>query len=424
MDPDSPATTGSVSENERPRVLIVARDMYPPFRVDVTELFSVFLARWLDLTWLMRRDDYGPAAVVETSAHERFVVPSRRRGRLSGVRTRLSYFWTALAQVAKAGAGRWDLVQVRDIPIGGLWFLLAAWIARKPFVYWMSFPILEGYRERARHPADGDGIPISLYRWTYYAIGRFVQYGLVLRYADFIFVQSEIMRAEVSGKGVHADKIMAVPMAVNVARYNPDAIPPTDDPRLTGRKVLVYVGSLEPQRQPAMMIEALAAIAHEEPRAMLVIVGERDPETAALLSDRAEELGVGNRILYTGRLPLNEALAYVARADVCLALYPVTDLLISGTPTKLVEYLAMGRPVVGNPHPYQSQLIETTGAGIIAEMSPQAFAAAILSLFGEAHAANARAAAAPAWIRAHLSYEVTAERVGAVYARLLKAPKR
>lgn len=422
MEPDPLAPTHSASDRSLPRLLIVARDMYPPFRVDVTELFSVFLARWLDLTWLMRRDDYGPAAVIETSPHERFVVPSRKPGRLSGVRTRLSWFWTTLAQVARAGAGRWDLVQVRDIPIGGVWFLLAARIARKPFVYWMSFPVLEGYSERAHNPAKGDGLLITLYRRTYYGVGWFVQYRVVLRHADFIFVQSDIMRQEVAERGVPPDKIMPVPMAVNVERYNPESIPPTGDPRLAGRKVMAYVGSLEPQRQPVMMIEALAAVACEEPLATLVIVGDRDPETTAPMSARAKELGIEDRIIYTGRLPLTEALAYVARADVCLALYPVTDLLISGTPTKLVEYLAMGRPVVGNPHPYQSQVIETTGAGIIAEMNPKAFATAILSLLRDAHGANARAAAAPAWIRANLSYEVTAERVGAVYARLLKAP--
>jgi glycosyltransferase involved in cell wall biosynthesis len=211
-------------------------------------------------------------------------------------------------------------------------------------------------------------------------------------------------------------------MAVNVERYNAETIAPSDDPRLAGRKVLAYVGSLEPQRQPVMMVEALAAVARVEPLALLVIVGDQDPETAPLMSQRAKDLKVDDRILYTGRLPLSEALAYVARADVCLALYPMTELLISGTPTKLVEYLAMGRPVVGNPHPYQSQVIETTGVGIVAEMKPEAFAAAILSLLRDPLGANARAAAAPAWVRANLSYEVTAKRVGEVYARLLKSP--
>jgi glycosyltransferase involved in cell wall biosynthesis len=403
----------------RPRLLIVARDLYPPFRVDLTELFSVFLGRWLDLTWMMRRDDYGPAVTIEATPHERFIVPSRTPGRLRGVRTRLSYFWTALTQVANAVTGRWDLVQVRDIPIGGVWFLFAALIARKPFVYWMSFPVLEGYRDRARNPSEGDGLARTLYRWAYYGIGRVVQYGIMLRLADFVFVQSEIMAADVAAKGIRPDRIMPVPMAVNVSRYNPEVIPPARDPRLEGRKVLVYVGSLEPQRQPVMLIEALAIVARDEPSALLVFVGDKDPETTAPMAERAKSLGVEDRILYTGRLPLKDTLAYVARADVCLALYPVTELLISGTPTKLGEYLAMGRPVVGNPHPYQSRLLETTGAGIIAEMNAEAFAAAILAVLRGTGSAAERAAAAPAWIRDNLSYEVTAERVGRVYARLL-----
>ena len=45
-----------------PRLLIAARDFYPPFRVDVTELFGVFIARWLDLTWLMRLEGLGREA--------------------------------------------------------------------------------------------------------------------------------------------------------------------------------------------------------------------------------------------------------------------------------------------------------------------------------------------------------------------------
>ncbi len=413
------ANAGPTLGRELPRLLIVARDMYPPFRVDLTELFSVFLVRQLDLTWLMRRDDHGPSEIVETSQHERYIVPRRRPGRLSGVWSRLSFFRTALTQVARAAGGRWDLVQVRDFPIGGVWFLLAALVARRPFVYWMSYPVLEGYRDRARKHTGGDSLPLALYRWAYFFIGSVVQYRVVLRLADFIFVQSDIMREEVMAHGVPGEKIMPVPMAVNVERYNPDTILPVDDPRLAGRKVLVYVGSLERQRQPLLMIDGLAAVARDEPLATLVIVGDRHPDTAEAMAARARELGLEDRILYTGRLPLKEALAYVARADVCLALYPTTELLMSGTPTKLVEYLAMGRPVVGNPHPYQSQVIETTGAGIVADMDPDSFAAAILSIFRDEEGAITRAANAPSWVRANLSYEVTAERVGAVYKRLI-----
>jgi hypothetical protein len=55
-------------------------------------------------------------------------------------------------------------------------------------------------------------------------------------------------------------------------------------------------------------------------------------------------------------------------------------------------------------------------------MNPEAFAAAVLAVLRDAEGANARASAAPAWVRDNLSYEVTAARVGAVYARLLEVP--
>ena len=131
--------------------------------------------------------------------------------------------------------------------------------------------------------------------------------------------------------------------------------------------------------------------------------------------------GVADRLLFAGRLPLAEAFGYVRRADVCLAPFPVwPPTYLSATPTKLVEYLAMGRPVVAGDHPDQRRVIEDSGAGVIVPPTAEAFAAAISALLADPAGAEAMGARGPAWVAAHRDYAALSRTVEAVYDQLLR----
>jgi glycosyltransferase involved in cell wall biosynthesis len=84
--------------------------------------------------------------------------------------------------------------------------------------------------------------------------------------------------------------------------------------------------------------------------------------------------------VFVGQLPRSEALQYVQDADVCVSpLYP-TPVFNVASPTKLVEYMAMGKAVVANSHPDQQFLIEESGGGFCVPYEEGAFAEAILRL--------------------------------------------
>jgi glycosyltransferase involved in cell wall biosynthesis len=133
---------------------------------------------------------------------------------------------------------------------------------------------------------------------------------------------------------------------------------------------------------------------------------------------------VADRLIFTGHLPLARALSYVRRADVCLSPCPAHPLLVVGTPTKLVEYLAMGRPVVANDHPDQREVLEASGAGVITDLSPEGFAEAIAILLSDKAAANSMAVRGPPWVAAHRSYAIHAELVGSIYSKLIRVGPR
>lgn len=407
--------------HQPPRFLLLTRDTFPPYRVDLTELFSRYLVQKFSLDWVMNRSEPGPRAVVQCRPEERFFVPRKSSG--CGVFAWVADTFSSSALKLRlwiaAARGGWDLIQVRDSAILALIFMIAARIARVPFVYWMAFPIVEGYSYRARAERASAGIVKTLLRQAYASIAGRVLYRLVLPHCAHVFVQSDLMKADVAAKGIAQEMITAVPMGVNTEIYTPDRIAPVADVRLDGRKVLVYVGELEPIRRLDVAIGALRRVVDAGHDAVLVFVGGGRPIDFTELREIGRECGVIDRMFFTGQLPLGKVFTYVRRADVCLSPVPTDPTLRPGTPTKLVEYLALGRPVVANPHPDQIAVLNSSRAGLIAELDPASFAQAICALLNDRTAAERRAAAGPDWVNRHRSYKILSEIPVNIYRSLL-----
>src|SRR5690606_29151366 len=119
-------------------------DDYPPFRVDLVELFSNHLVgRGLEIDWSLRPYQDGPARV-EERGNERFYLAHRAKAkRLGSVRYMLAENWLRLKLAWKVARGRYDLVQVRDQPLWVITYALAAKISGTPCLFWMSYPVLE-----------------------------------------------------------------------------------------------------------------------------------------------------------------------------------------------------------------------------------------------------------------------------------------
>lgn len=402
------------------RLLCVAKDRYPPFRVDITELFSYWLVgAGYSIDWLMPRGDRGQSEIVITSSGERtFVLGTGSfRARLAG----LGFVGRVAVAILR---GDYDIVQARDRSTSSLLFLVLAKLAGRPFVYWMSWPMLEGMLDRARDPSEAIPTWRRLAMRAYVTLGRPILYRIVLQAADHIFAQSVRMKATLVQRGIAAQKITPVPMGVSIDRFNPSNIAPTDDQRLAGKKILLYMGSSVPGRRVDVIVRALGAVVRKGHDAALVLLGDTRPTDHDSLLEIAREEGVSDRLIFTGHLTLALALSYVRRADVCLSPCPPSPLLIVGTPTKLVEYLAMGRPVVANDHPDQREVLEASGAGLISDLSPEGFAEAIVVLLSDKAAAESMAMRGPPWIAEHRSYAVHAELISSVYSKLVRVTPR
>lgn len=407
------------------RMLLVTREDYPTFRVDLTELFSHQLAGlgWT-IDWYMRAQTPQPQTVLNISEAERVYLGGRAaRGSTIG---RVSDLWCRvrhdLRLVCLVRRGGYEFVQVRDRPMAGLLAAFAARSARIPFFYWMSFPYPEADTFRASDPEH----PLRRSRRWFYrlrgAVTGWLLYRHVLPRAAHVFVQSDRMLEDVSRHGIPRARMTPVAMCIDVARVEAAEAAdsgPADDPRLQGRIPLVYLGTMVRLRRIDILIDMLALLAHDVPDAILVLVGDAPKADMAYLRQRARELDVSERVVFTGFVPMETAWSYLRAATVCLSPFRPSPVLDSCSPTKVVEYLAWGKPVVANDHPDQTAVLQGNGCGVLVDFSAEGFARGVLSVLSNpAIGARARQAGRR-WVRRHRDYATLGVALDARYRDLL-----
>jgi glycosyltransferase involved in cell wall biosynthesis len=186
------------------------------------------------------------------------------------------------------------------------------------------------------------------------------------------------MKRDVVAKGIPVDKLTTVLMGVDLSRIPYRA---GEGPAPGARPTLLYLGTLVKARHLDFLIRVVALVQRDIPDVSLLIVGDGDdPSDRGLLEAEAERCGVTHAITFTGFLPMAEAWRIVAESHVCVSpIYP-SPVLNEGSPTKLIEYMAMGKAVVANDHPEQRQVISESGAGLCVPWEEEAFAAAAVRL--------------------------------------------
>jgi glycosyltransferase involved in cell wall biosynthesis len=300
------------------------------------------------------------------------------------------------------------VLEVKDKFLAGILALVAARLFRIRFVYWLSFPIPEYYLLRARDGTARYPLLYLLRGWAF----KWLLYRCLLPGADHVFVQSEQMRVDVAAAGIPLGKMTAVPMGVSVDMFS--AAESQQERRVLPAAVpcVLYLGTLDRARHLEFLIQVFARVRSKVPAARLYVVGRgEDPDDLTFLENEAARLELGASVVFVGQLPQVQALDYVREADVCVSPFYPSPVLRSTSPTKLVEYMAMGKAVVGNDHPEQRRVIEQSGAGYCVPFEEEPFAEAIVRLLLDPAAARAMGERGRHYAVEHRSYAVIADSV-------------
>jgi glycosyltransferase involved in cell wall biosynthesis len=182
--------------------------------------------------------------------------------------------------------------------------------------------------------------------------------------ADLIVVVSQPMADELIGRGIDAARIFVNPNGVEPDVYSP-AVDPTEVRRklgLDGALVIGFIGTFGPWHGAEVLARAFGKLLTVEPayrkqvRLLMIGDGVKMPEVLAALD--AADVRAESRL--TGIVAQAEGPKYLAACDILASPHvPNADgTPFFGSPTKLFEYMAMGRAIVASDLDQVGEILE------------------------------------------------------------------
>lgn len=179
--------------------------------------------------------------------------------------------------------------------------------------------------------------------------------------ADLVVVVSEPLRDELLSRGVDGERILVQPNAVDPAMFDPDRFDAASRSALRQRlgiseraMVCGFVGTFGQWHGGPVLADAIVRLHQSQPRwvtdsdvhFLLVGDGQYLPEVRR----RIDEAGASRLVTFTGLVPQGDAPSYLAASDVLLSPHVANadGSRFFGSPTKLFEYMAMGRGIIAS----------------------------------------------------------------------------
>ena len=253
-----------------------------------------------------------------------------------------------------------------------------------------------------------------------YRVSRALE-SFALHRADQITTICEGLRGDIMARGVPAAKITVIPNAVDAETF---AFGAEADPELRrelgldGCTVLGFAGSFYGYEGLHLLVAALAQLQTRFPDIRLLLVGGGVQEEA--LRAQAEQAGVADRVVFTGRVPHSRVQKYYELIDVLA--YPrlpirLTELV---TPLKPLEAMAQGRMFVASDVGGHRELIRHGDTGFLCKAgSAEALADAIADVLNKREQWPQVAARARAFVESERTWANSVGRYREVYRRAL-----
>ena len=129
--------------------------------------------------------------------------------------------------------------------------------------------------------------------------------------------------------------------------------------QLNGETIVLYAGTLEPYQGIGMLIESAANVVSKHAHVRFLVVGGQ-PEQVQTHRAMAQQLGVGEKFLFTGQRPPEEIPHFMQLADVLVS----PRLAGNNTPLKIYSYLRSGVPIVATNHLTHTQVLHAEIAAL------------------------------------------------------------
>lgn len=173
------------------------------------------------------------------------------------------------------------------------------------------------------------------------SLARYIE-KKVFSHADAVFVVSSFLKKCLIESGIPKSKIYLTPNAVSEKVFDEDysANIIRQKFKLNGKKVIGFVGGFYPWHGLDFLLKAISNVERKINNICLFLIGE-GPERETL-KQMSKKLKICTELIFPGSVAYVELPKYIKAMDICVM--PGSNNY--GSPMKIFEYMAMGKPVV------------------------------------------------------------------------------
>jgi colanic acid biosynthesis glycosyl transferase WcaI len=235
--------------------------------------------------------------------------------------------------------------------------------------------------------------------------------GFLYRKADSIVVVTPAFKEYlVENWSISADKISVVENGVETDLFRPDpvALQIRRELKLEDRFLVCYIGTIGMAHGLETLVDVAEKLQETLPQASFLVIGEGAEKQNIIRLAQTHHL---SNVQFLDQQPRERIPAFVSASDVCLVLLKRKDLFKTVIPTKLLEYMACGCPVIVAVDGQSRHIVEEADAGLFVEPeNANSLAKAICELFENHARRNEMGANGRQYIVARFSREQTARK--------------
>ena len=197
------------------------------------------------------------------------------------------------------------------------------------------------------------------------SLGRIAQF--LYDHADRIVVVSPAFEEHlVHRRNVPREQISVVENGVETDLFSPQSTNPELRRELgaDNKFVVCYIGTMGMAHGLDTLLEAASRLQSMRPEVLFLLVGEGSDKQR--IRSLAESRGLNN-IRFVDQQPRETIPAYICASDACLVLLKKTELFKTVIPTKMLEFMACGRPVILGVDGHARKIVEAANAGVFVE---------------------------------------------------------
>jgi glycosyltransferase involved in cell wall biosynthesis len=242
---------------------------------------------------------------------------------------------------------------------------------------------------------------------------------LSVKCADAVIATNESYRSiDIGRNGADPARVFVVRNGPDLSRIAP--VSPDRQLAAKAQMILGYVGAMNPQDGLDYLLRALHHLVHTLKRTdfYCVLIGSGDSLDGLRLE--TVRLGISEYVHFTGYIPDEDMIRYLSTADICLDPNPSSPLNDVSTWIKVMEYMALGKPVVS--FDLKETRVSAGDAALFVKPNDEAeFAAAIQRLMDDPQLRHKMAAYGRKRVRESLSWQMSARNLLSAYGALFRS---